>query len=87
MKKFLKFLQAICLTILFILPAVILFIFATILLPFLFLAKLISLLRHTDYIGVIEEIVITLYALGIMLVATIPWDDYYDNVLKNKFYD
>jgi len=87
MKKFLKFLRAICLTILFILPAVILFIFATLLLPFLFLAKLISLLRHTDYIGVMEEIVITLYAFGIMLVTTIPWDDYYDNVLKYKFYD
>lgn len=80
MKKFLKLLRAICLTILFILPAVILFIFATALLPFLFLAKLISLLRHTDYIGVMEEIVIMLYTLGIMLVITIPWDDYYNNV-------
>lgn len=80
MKKFLKFLRAICLTILFILPAVILFIFATALLPFLFLAKLISLLRHTDYIGVMDEIVIMLYTLGIMLVITIPWDDYYNNV-------
>lgn len=80
MKKFLKFLRAICLTILFILPAVILFIFATALLPFLFLAKLISLLKHTDYIGVMDEIVIMLYTLGIMLVITIPWDDYYNNV-------
>lgn len=87
MKKFLNFLRAICLTILFILPAVILFIFATALLPFLFLVKLISLLRHTDYIGVMDEIVIMLYTLSIMLVIAIPWDNYYDNVLKYKFYD
>ena len=80
MKKFLKFLRAICLTILFILPAVILFIFATLLLPFLFLAKLISLLKHTDYIGTMDEVVIVLYALSIMFVTTIPWDDYYYNI-------
>lgn len=80
MKKFLKFLRAICLTILFILPAAVLFIFATALLPFLFLAKLISLIKRTDYIGTMDEIVIILYALGIMFVTTIPWDDYYNNV-------
>jgi len=80
MKKFLKFLRAICLTILFILPAAILFVFATALLPFLFLAKLISLLKHTDYIGTMDEVVIVLYALSIMFVTTIPWDDYYYNI-------
>lgn len=80
MKKFLKFLRSICLTILFILPAAILFIFATSLLPFLFLAKLISLIKQTDYIGTMDEIVIILYALSIMFVTTIPWDDYYNNV-------
>lgn len=80
MKKFLKFLRSICLTILFILPAAILFIFATALLPFLFLAKLISLIKQTDYIDTMDEVVIVLYALGIMFITTIPWDDYYNNV-------
>lgn len=80
MKNFLNFLRAVCLTILFILPSAILFIFATALLPFLFLAKLISLIKQTDYIGVMDEVVIMLYALCIMLVVTIPWDDYYNNL-------
>lgn len=80
MGNFLNFLRAICLTILFILPSTILFIFATVLLPFLFLAKLISLIKQNDYIGTMDEFVILLYALCIMLVVTIPWHDYYNNL-------